>query len=189
MVARPNRLQSGRRKDMLFHQLRQARRPAAVTIEFPIVFFVLVLFMFAIFEYGHFIMLRHLVNNAVRAGARQAAVDCSFSQVGNSNPPKFQADNPGLQTQDIQNTVFAQLASQTLNNASGKPLQASDVQVFLVDANGNPIANSVFNQAQFGQGVAVQLDVRYQPILPGFGFLVDSTPINVICIMRSEANY
>jgi hypothetical protein len=174
---------------MLRHQPTPRRRHATVTIEFALMFFLLVLFMFAIFEYGRFIMLRHLVNNAARAGARQAAINCSFTQIPGTSPPQYQALVPPLNTANIQQTVIDLLANQPLKNAAGTPLQPSDVQVQLLDPKTETvIPGSVFSTATFGGGVAVSVSAGYDPILPGLGFLLPSTPIQVVCIMRSEGN-
>jgi Flp pilus assembly protein TadG len=155
-----------------------------VTVEFALMFFLLVLFMFTIFEYGRLLMMRHLVNNAAREAARQAAIDCNFTQVSTSGPPVFAARSPSLQTSDIQTTLFNFLASQPLNNSSGQPLQPSDVTVTLVNPGQG---QKFFTDAVFGQGVVVTVDARYQSMLPGLTFL-PLAQITVVCTMGSEAN-
>jgi hypothetical protein len=173
---------------MLRNPAHTGRRHAAVTVEFALMCILLLLFMYAIFEYGRFLLFRHLIDNAAREGARQAAVNCGFQQVPNSNPPVYQPQNPALTTLNIQTTVVDYLASQPLNNAGGSPIQPGDVQVYLLDANENQIQGSTFNQATFGQAVVVRVNCTFEPILPGLGFLLQTTPINVTCIMRSEGN-
>jgi Flp pilus assembly protein TadG len=170
---------------MLLRRSVQPRR-AATSVEFALVCSVFALFLFALFEWGHYIMVRHLVNNAVREGARQAAVNSSFSY-----DPATQTFAPQtLATTDIQNTVLNYLATQQLNSATtGQPLQASDVQVIVVDPTTcQPVPGSNWNGAQFEQGVAVSLNCTYTPILPGLGFLTNNCPITITCVMGSEAN-
>jgi Flp pilus assembly protein TadG len=155
-------------------------------VEFALIFFVLVLFLFAIFEWARVVMIRHLVTNAVREGARQAAVNSSFSY-----DPTTQTFAPqALTAADIQSTVFNYLANQQLNNAvTGQPLQPSDIQVSLADpTTGQEVPGTDFAGARFEQGVAVRLNCTYSPILPGLGILMDRVPIDVVCVMRSEAN-
>jgi Flp pilus assembly protein TadG len=168
---------------MHLDHVQQPRRCGAVTVEFAVVFFLLVLFMFVIFEYGRLLMMRHLVNNAAREGARQAAINCNFTQ---DSTGQFQALNltPQQKTTQVQNTVFNLLASQPLNNSSGQPLQASDVQVSLV--NPGP-GQQYLTDATFGEGVMITVNTQYQPMLPGLTLLFP-TPIALKCIMGSEAN-
>ena len=66
-----------------------------------------------IFEYGRFLMIGDLVNNAVREGARQAVATTNTKD-----------------TAAIQNAVVYYLVSQQVMNSSGTPLTASDVQVY-----------------------------------------------------------
>ena len=67
---------------MLLDHAHKPRRHGTVTIEFSLMFFLLVLFMFAIFEYGRLLMIRHLVNNAAREGARTETTGDQCSREG-----------------------------------------------------------------------------------------------------------
>jgi Flp pilus assembly protein TadG len=174
---------------MTLHRSRRApRRGWANTVELAVVAPVLFLFLFAILEYGRFVMVRQLLDNAAREGARLAAANPPFKYNAGSNtwgPQK-------LQTSDIQNTVLSFLAGQVLFNSSGAPLSASDISVYRADpATGNPMTDakgSAWTSASFGEAIAVQVTVRYTPMFPGFNYLLNPTPISFICIMRSEAS-
>jgi Flp pilus assembly protein TadG len=148
---------------------------------------VALLFLLGIYEYGRFVMMRQLLATATREGARFAVVHTRDKT-----------------TSDVQDVVDQRLGGQ------GVQLQgyakSTSIQVFVVDpATGNPIDtngnvttvnNAPFNNAGFGQAIAVQITGSYQPVLP---FLVDfqgntltimgnTVPMQATCIMYSEAN-
>jgi hypothetical protein len=133
----------------------------AVVLETAIVLGVCVLLFFAIFEYGRLFMIWELMNNAAREGTRQAAANTS-----------------SLATSDIQQTVTKYLAGQQLNNLN--------IQVYEADATGNNIG--IWTDAAFGQGIAVQIDADFVPLLPAYGILSKTLHISVKSLTRSEAN-
>src|SRR5208282_941126 len=98
---------------MIVKRGSQAVRAGTTVVEVALVLLVCLIFMFAIYEYGRFLMMRQLVENAAREGARQAVTGTNT-----------------VSTAQIQNTVLQYLANQPLQNASGSALQASDIQVF-----------------------------------------------------------
>ncbi len=173
---------------MIRERQGKARRRGTHAVEFSLVFPVLVLFMFAIFEYGRFLMVRQLLDNAAREGARQAAVQSGFAY--NPTTQSYVAQPTTLSA--IQNTVLYRLAGQPVLNSSGAPLQATDVNVYRADpTTGLPMADAkgpLWTNASFGESIAVAVTCQYQPMLPGLGFLTTPTPITFICLMRSEAN-
>jgi Flp pilus assembly protein TadG len=151
---------------------RPARRGVTM-VETAIVIGVALVCLLAVFEYGRFVMVRQLAQNAVREGARQAVVGTTTQTTAN-----------------IQNTVITYLASQPLQNGGGQALSASDVQVYRADpTTGNPNASdSTWTDASFGDAIAVKVNAYYKPILPTFGFLPGQVPVNVTCVMLCEAN-
>src|SRR5262249_16785786 len=140
-----------------------SRRRGATVVESAIVISVCLLFLFGIYEYGRLLMVKHLLENAAREGARRAVVH------GND-----------LTTQAIQNSVRAFVAGQDAN------LQNFTIQVFLADANGNNIGT--WTDASFAQNVAVQIDCDYKPILPSFLMMEATMHLWTRSMMRSEAN-
>jgi Flp pilus assembly protein TadG len=147
---------------MLRHMTRKKPgRRGAVAFETAMVLSVCFAFSFGIFEYGRFYMMRQLMENAAREGARQASV--------NTN---------SLVTSDIQNTVTKYLAGQQLNNLA--------IQAYQADTSGNNIG--LWTDTTFGTGIAVQVDADYPPMLPNFGILPHLIHITVKANMRSEAN-
>jgi Flp pilus assembly protein TadG len=146
---------------MLQRPLRKPARRGATVVEMAIVISACLVFMFAIFEYGRFVMLKQLLENAAREGARQAATGTST-----------------LTTSDIQGIVTQYLAGQPLTNVT--------TQVYKVDpASGTNLGD--WTTASFGQAIAVQVDASYAPILPTFGFLQNPTGLRATAVMRSEA--
>jgi Flp pilus assembly protein TadG len=141
-----------------------------VAVEACLVIGTLLILLFAIFEYGRYIMIKHLVDNAARQGARQAAA----SIVNDSNSFNFQT------TTTVQNAVTSALAGQ--NGA----LTGLNIQVYLADASGTNIGT--WTNAAFAQNVAIEIDATYTPIFPTLGFLPTSVPIFGKAIMQSEAN-
>jgi Flp pilus assembly protein TadG len=138
------------------------RRRGVTAVETAIVIGVCLLLLLAIFEYGRFIMIKQLVENAAREGARRATVSTASAT-----------------TQDIQNTVTHYLV--------GQPVQNLNIQVYKADPTSGANLGS-WTSAQFGDGIAVQVTGGYQPMLPTFGFLPSTVSIQATALMRSEAN-
>jgi Flp pilus assembly protein TadG len=155
-------------------------------VEFAIVLPVCLLFLLGIYEYGRFIMVRQLVANAAREGARFAVVhtyDKTTADVQDVVDQRLGGQGAQLPGYDKSTSILVYKA----DPATGNPL----------DANNNVVSPSQapFNNAGFGQAVAVQVTGNYQPVLP---FLVDykggqltilsAVPVQATCIMYSEAN-
>src|SRR5262245_8260733 len=148
---------------------RRLRR-GALAVEASLVIGTLLLLLFAIFEYGRFIMIKQVMENAAREGARLAV----SANVTDTNSFNYQT------TSTIQSAVTTALAGQTT------ALTGTAVTVFLADSVGNNIGT--WTNAQAGQNIAVQISATYTPILPSLGFLPGSVAINVKSVMRTEAN-
>src|SRR5207249_4852090 len=86
---------------MLHRPLRTPARRGATLVETAIVISACLVLLFAVFEYGRFVMLKQLLENAAREGARQAVTGTST-----------------LTTSDIQATVTQYLAGQPLANVT-----------------------------------------------------------------------
>ena len=141
---------------------RPCRRAGATLVETGVVIGICLIFMFAIFEYGRYVMVRQIMENAAREGARQAVVNQTTTTTAN-----------------IQDTVQHYMAGQNLNNLS--------IQVYEADpVTGANIGS--WTSTQWGQAIAVDVSGNYQSMLPSFGFLPNTVPVHVKSIMRSEAN-
>jgi Flp pilus assembly protein TadG len=148
-------------------------RRGVTMVETAIVLGLTLVCMLAIFEYGRFLMVRQLAQNAVREGARLAVTGTTTQTTAN-----------------IQSTVLTYLAGQPLQNSSGQALSASDVQVYwAVNSTGaQNSSDSTWSDAPFGSAIAVKVNAYYQPIVPTFGFLPNPVPVTVSSVMLSEAN-
>jgi Flp pilus assembly protein TadG len=132
------------------------------------------IFLFAIFEYGRFVMLRQLMDNAAREGARQAVANATT-----------------LTTADVQNTVTNYLAGQPINVTSSNVYKCDPVS----GANLGP-----WTSAAFGESIAVDVQGTYNPIFPTFlipigsqsqsisFFQTDTLTLSAKVMMGSEAN-
>ena len=155
---------------MMRSQLRKGPRCGAVAVEACLVIGTLLILLFAIFEYGRFVMIKHLVDNAARQGARAAASGI----VNDSNSFNYQT------TTTVQTVAKSALAGQDA------ALTGLTIQVYLADASGNNVGT--WTNAAFAQNVAVEIDATYTPIFPTFGLLPTNVPIFAKAIMQSEAN-
>jgi hypothetical protein len=81
-----------------------------------------------------------------------------------------------LATSDIQATVNQFLAGQPLSNVN--------IQVYLSDTSGNNIGS--WNNASFGQSIAVSLTASYSPIFPGMNFLQNPDSLSAKAVMLAE---
>lgn len=137
-------------------------RRAATAVELTAALLVLLVLMFAVVEFARFIMVRNLVDNAAREGARLAV-----------------SGDSTLTTTNIDAAVTSALV--------GQPLQNVSVQVYQVDptsgANLGP-----WTSAGVGATVAVQVSGTYQPILPGWNYLPNSVTLTATVDMESEGN-
>jgi Flp pilus assembly protein TadG len=147
---------------MIKQRQQKKGRRAATVVETAFVLSVCLVFVLAIFEFGRLLMMRNLLDNAAREGARQA--------VTNTNT---------LTTSDIQATVTSYLA--------GQQFQTLTILVYQVDpATGNNIG--AWNSATYGNTIAVEIDAAYQPMLPGMGWLAATVNLKSKAIMRSESS-
>jgi Flp pilus assembly protein TadG len=148
-------------------------RRGVAAVETAIVLLTAVILTLAIYDYGRYFMLSQLVNNAAREGARQA--------VANTNTQN---------TTMIQNTVVQYLANQNYTDSSGNAFSASDVVVVQVNpATGAPTSpDSNWYDASFGSSIMVQVNAKFTPLLPTFGFLPATVNVQGTAVMSSEAN-
>lgn len=152
---------------------RTPHRRAATIVEMALVISLVLPLMFAVFEYGRIIMLKQLMDNAAREGARRAVVSTDT--------------HPVTTTADIQNTVTDYLAGQD------QLLSRLNIQVYEADSvTGN--YKGPWNRTPFGISIAVQIDADYVQLTPSnlriLAGYSSSSPMHLSskCVMRSEAN-
>jgi len=157
----------------------RSRKPAGVaTVEAAFVLPIVLLFIMGLFEYGRYFLMVHICNNAVSAGAAYACKHTS--------PIVITGTTYGNAVSDVTNIVDINLGTQQLANPT--------VNVYLSDAVGNAVADSVGNNpgqfiyASVGQYVCVQLTGSYS-FVPAFMLGLPSTSTKTFtCVRRSEAN-
>jgi Flp pilus assembly protein TadG len=142
------------------------RRRGAAVVETALILNVLLLCTLAIFEYGRIVMLRQLMQNAAREGARLAVVGT--------------AATPDVTTAQIQEAVT--------NCLAGQSLEGITIEVF--QANPSTGANiGPWDQTPYGGAIAVRIGGTYRPSLPTtLGIVPNPMPMIVVSMMRSEAN-
>lgn len=174
---------------MFLKCLQRSQRKGSSIVELAAVSPVMFLLLWSIFEYGRFIMIRQLVETAAREGARQAAANSPF-KVLDATADTYTPQT--LATSDIQATVMGYLTGHGLLNSSGAALASTDISVYRADpATGNAMTDSkgsAWTAASFGEPIAVKMSVKYKPMFPAYGYLLNPAPFTFICIMRSEAS-
>lgn len=142
----------------------QARRGVAA-VEAAVALPVCLLFMLGVFEYGRYVMVRNVLENAAREGARYAAVHTADKQ-----------------TSDVQAVVTGFLANQQVQ------LQNFAIQVYATDSSGNTLSGTTWNNTPFLDAIGVQIDGDYQPIVPKFLLLPNTVHISVVAVVNCEAD-
>lgn len=145
----------------MVHPRWRTKRRGAATLEMALALLPCMYFVSAILEYGRYEMARQLVIHAARAGARMAV-----------NSKRTAA------TSDVQAFVIQQLAGQ-----GGAGLSVS---IYKADASGNN--NGVWTTALVGDPIAVQIQSAYSVMIPSFGILPQTMPLNAKAIVIAEAN-
>jgi Flp pilus assembly protein TadG len=156
---------------MMLNTHSRARRSGTTVVETAVVSRVCLTFMFAIFEYGRYVMVRQVMENAARVGGRVAVV----------MPTSYVT--PANATNQVDAAITQALASIPL---SGTPT----ITLFQADSSGNNVGP--WTATPFGRNIVVQIDGDLAVMFPTFGFLPHSSGnkihITVKCMMRGEAN-
>lgn len=157
-------MKDGASQPMVKRSFRPTRRRGSVLVEAGLVLPVFLLMVLGIFEYSRFIMVRNLVDNSAREGARYAVVHVYDKT-----------------TADVQAMVLSRLAGQ-----EGQ-LGTYNIQVF--EANPATGANQgLWTNAAFGDWVMVQITGTYRPALPSLLMMSSTIPVKAQAMMRCEAN-
>ena len=143
---------------------RRRSRRGATAVETALVLIPLLTFVLGIFEFGRLFMVRNLAANACREGARYAVVH-TYDKT----------------TAQIQAQVQAMFAGQEQN------LQGMTIQLFRSDpATGTNLG--AWTDAKFGEGVTVQVNGTYRPVVPNLLMMGATIPVQTSSTMLSEAN-
>jgi Flp pilus assembly protein TadG len=147
------------------HKKRKAKRSGAAIVEMAVCLNILLLLVVGIFEHCRIIMVRQLMDNAAREGARQAMVSTTT-----------------MTTAQIQTIVTQKLA---ISPFTAPPT----ISVTQTDSTGADIA-AVWTDTTFGNGIAVQISGNYQRMTPVAGLVLvpNPLPLRARAIAWCEAN-
>lgn len=182
---------------MICKTAKQQRRGGATSVEFAFVALLLFTFLFAIFEYGRFLFIYHITNNAARDAARFAAVRTGGGTLAPNNTSESAtvistADVIGVMTTGMYNSQ----RYGTGMNGMEKNIVGYTVTVFAVPdsdlystpPNLNPAGKPAWTTATFHQKIAVRVTGKYKPIIPDLIGLLDEIDFTVVALAGSEAN-
>jgi Flp pilus assembly protein TadG len=141
---------------------RKGSRRGAVVVEAALVIPIFFVFMLGMYEFARVAMIRQIMDNAVREGARLAVVSTST-----------------LTTADIQNCVTSHMAGQGLQNQT--------IAVYKADPTTG--ANlGAWTGAAIGTCIAVEITGNYVPLVPKLSLVTNPLPLKAKAMMYSEAN-
>jgi Flp pilus assembly protein TadG len=133
-------------------------------VETAFVLAIACLFLFGIIEYGRYLFVLQVVENAAREGARHAVVHTHITTLD--------ADTVAVVNQrmaGVQNVV-----------------RNYKVDVYRSDGTGNN--GGLASDAAFGEYIVVEINADYDPILPNFLLMGSEIHIRTKAMMNSEAN-
>lgn len=142
------------------------RRRAATTVELAVVLVPFLLVVFAVFEYGRYTMMRHLVTSAAREGARLASVNTDVTNQCKNKTPE-----------EVQRAARAVLANQ---------LPDATIRIYRIDNDGKPLDGDWETTATYQQNIAVEVSAAYRPLVPTFRLLPNGLTVRGKAVMKSE---
>jgi Flp pilus assembly protein TadG len=185
---------------MIYRNPLKGDRSGAHLVEMAFVLALFLFFVFAIFEYGRYLYIRQVAEDAVREAARAAVV----ANTGDSTAYNYQTDTT------IKQIVINLVNGIGILDSSGNPLATTSdpsLTVATVTINGSNPPTSVswgandgsWINTPLGQPIGVRISGLYQPMFPVFLFNAESgaqgsflgsntVPIVVSSIMCNESN-
>lgn len=148
----------------------QRHRRGAAALEAALVLPFLMMFLLGVMEYGRYVMMLHVLQNAAREGARYA--------IAHTEPVVVSGVTYGNATTDVTNVVNNFLAGQSLNGQT--------VQVYLSDTAGNNIGT--WTNAEAGDLICVRISGNFNFIVPSLLRVSSSLGVQVRSVMRNEAS-
>jgi Flp pilus assembly protein TadG len=153
------------------------RRDGAALVEFAVVAMVFFMVLFAIFEFAYLVMVNNMLDNAVREGARYAAVNTAQgSSLNAAIQDVVDAKMVGVKARLVGYNKTTSIVVTAINPVTGTQL---------TDSTG---ANVNTWDTAFGQFIQVQLTVTYKPILPSVVMLPSSFTMTANAVTNSESN-
>lgn len=160
----------------MIRRANRRRREGAALVEFAIVALIFFMILFGIMEFAYLIMVKNLMDNAVREGTRYACVN---TNVGSALPDQIR-DQVDLRLQGLKGRMVGYA-------------KATSITIRAVDAvTGNQLTSGGSNvpiwDTQVGQFIEVRLEVSYSPIVPSLVRLPTTLTLVANAVVNSEAN-
>lgn len=177
---------------------RKPGRRGATLPEFALLLTVFLMFLFGVFEYARYLLVLHTVTNASRDGARYAVISSSNPNAGTFTTDTTAADGysgtaPGFSVPFITTYTQARMGGVERMFLPG----TFKVRVFPCDTPSlyqtppviKPKTQTVtpaWNNAVFGERIAVRIKGDYDTFLPTFLWMSDPLKLDVVAVMGSE---
>lgn len=179
---------------------RPSRRRGVTLVEAALLLTIFLMFLFGVFEYARYLLVLHTITNAARDGARYAVISSAnpnantFTQ-DTTTGDGYSTSRPGF------NVPFITTYTQARMGGVDKMLRNFKIRVFPCDTASLYLATPVmqpkvqpvppstvvsWNNAQFGERIAVRIKGDYDPILPSFLWMSDPLSLDVVAVMGSE---
>lgn len=147
---------------MVAKKTRKSRvRRGSTMVEGAFVINVTLMLLLGIIEHSQVVLVRQVMSNAAREGARMAATGTGTKT-----------------TSDITTAINGYLGGVSISNLS--------VQIYKVDASGNN--TGVWNDAGYGEGIRIRLDGSYVPFATTFSRIPNPLSITTQYIAFSESD-
>lgn len=177
---------------------RKPGRRGATLPEFALLLTIFLMFLFGVFEYARYLLVLHTVTNAARDGARYAVISSDHPSAGVFTPDTTAADGysgtrPGFSVPFITTYTQGRMGGVDRMLLSG----TFKVRVFPCDTASLYLATPViqpktqttgatWNNAQFGERIAVRIKGDFDTFLPTFLWMSDPIKLDTVAIMGSE---
>jgi hypothetical protein len=152
---------------MRIRECQKCRRlRGTAVVETTMVLGIVLVGILAVFEYGRLVMIRQVMENAVREGARLAIVGTA------TLPP----------------TTNSQIISTVNDYLAGQPIENLNIQVYQANPETGENLGS-WDQTPYGGAIAVRVDGDYAPVVsPGMGIITNPVHLSAVSMMLSEGN-
>jgi len=177
------------------HARRPGRRGATLP-EIALLLTIFLMFLFGVFEYARYLLVLHTITNAARDGARYAVISSTNPNANTFSTDTTAADGytaaaPGF------SVPFITTYTQARMGGVDKQLKNFSVRVFPCDTPSlyqtppvikpkTQAGTQTWNNAVFGERIAVRIKGAYDPILPSFLWMSDPLNLDVVAVMGSE---
>ena len=149
------------------------------------------LFLFGTFEYCRYLLVLHTATNAAREGARYASVNVTNPDVTGTpvTAAPYSAAAPAFAVPAIVDRVTGRMAG-VENQIAGYAVRVfpcDSAQLYADPPGFAPRAGATaWNNASFGERIAVRITGIYEPLLPNFLMMGSQIPIDLTVTMGSE---